>query len=80
MLFGCLLALLKCSDERVHVFDLGMSPDGVRGVDRDWCEGSPVLGQASRAGERSLPDPLISEPDPCTQVCKLFALLSGAGH
>lgn len=38
VLFGCLLALLKCSDEKVHIFDLGISPSGVREADRGWGE------------------------------------------
>lgn len=34
VLFGCPLALLKHSDEGVHLFDLGVCPDGVREAGR----------------------------------------------
>lgn len=67
---GCLLAVLECSGDRVHLCELGRSPAGVRETDRGWTEGSPALGQPSRAGACSPPGPLLPEPDPWAQLCQ----------
>lgn len=61
-------------DEKVHIFNLDISPAGVREVDKGWGEGFPMLDQLSRAGACSLPGPLISEPDPrCASRSKMFS-------
>jgi len=50
VIFGCPLALLKHSDERIHFCDLNVHPAGVKEAGKGCGEDCPVL--ASPAGQR----------------------------